>query len=66
MSYFQPVSQSDFIRELQRLHAAQLRAASEDERLHADEAFADFLRMNAKGKTRDWFDARKAASGDQD
>lgn len=55
--------QSDFILEMRRLFAAVEQADTEGSKLQALEDLADFLRLNSKGRTREWFDARRAQAG---
>lgn len=52
-------SQSDFIRECERLHKAQLAATTADEREQANHEMGLFLRYHATGRLQEWF-ARRA------
>jgi len=49
--------QSEFIVTLQRLHAAQLAAATPEAREAADADLGHFLRMNAAGRAQEWYDS---------
>lgn len=51
------LSQSDYIRTLQRLHAAQLVAATPEERDAADADLSHFLRMAGMGRLPEWYAA---------
>lgn len=61
MSEMTRPSQSDFIRECQRLHAAQLAAGTPEERDAADADMSLFLRYNAAGRLQEYFESRKAS-----
>lgn len=63
MSEMTSPSQSDFLRECQRLHLAQLNATTADEREQADADMKRFLILNARGELGTWFDAKAAAAG---
>ncbi len=65
MSELARLSQSDFIRECQRLHARHLEAIQGEDAEALDaaiDAFAHFLRMNAAGRLQEYFDARALAA----
>lgn len=55
MSEPTPPSQSDFLREMERLHRAQLGAQTAEEREAADDAMTHFLRMNGSGRLQEYF-----------
>ncbi len=59
MTDFTRPSQGDFIRIMQRLHAAQLKAETPDAREAADEEMSHFLRMNAAGRLDEWLASRE-------
>lgn len=54
--------QSEFILAAQRLHAAQIAAATPDEREAADADLSHFLRMAAAGRLQEWCNSRGLAS----
>jgi len=51
-------NQSDFIRTLQVLHAAQLEAASPEARDAADHELSHFLRLSALGRVQEFYASR--------
>lgn len=52
-------SQSDFIRECERLHKAQLAAQTAEELEVADHDMGLFLRYHASGRLQEWFASRE-------
>lgn len=63
MSEFTRPSQSDFIRECQRLHDAQtaaVKAGDTEGYQAASDELALFLRYHSTGRLQEWFDRRKA------
>lgn len=56
-------SQSDFLRECERLHQAQLHATTPEQREQADDDMKRFLMLNSRGQLATWFDAKAAAAG---
>lgn len=53
------IGDSDFIREIQRIHQAQLSAQNADERAAANDDMTHLLRMNAAGRLEEYFASRK-------
>jgi hypothetical protein len=58
-----PPSQSDFLRECERLNAAQVNATTPEEKAQADDDMKRFLMLNARGQLGTWFDAKQRAAG---
>lgn len=54
------IGESEFMREIQRLHKAQVFAQSAEERQAANDDMAHLLRMNAAGRLDEYFASRKA------